>query len=196
MKPIIASAIGLALIVGIAAPVAAQAGRQVRELRADDPNLKPVLFAAVDHIFNEKDGPIIGFNGVFINRRQEPSLTAEVRQRLNAKGLARRETPPGCEALPSRVGPAPPMGVSKDGTPVPPAATGTTKPLSSAICNRGFESSYAFTVFRVAGDSAYVEMEVSGVARSSTKCLSLVVAPEGGWTAVAMKNSKVRQCGK
>jgi len=88
------------------------------------------------------------------------------------------------------------MGVDKDGRPNPPAAVGTPRAQSSAICGKGFEYSYSFHMVRIAGDSAYVETRVAGVAKSSTKCAVLAVAPEGGWRGVDLRTSKIGQCGK
>ena len=188
----------VALLALNAATAAAQKSepRESREVLADDPQLLRVLLAAVDYVFDDRKAERVGFAGVFIRKKLEPSVTSEVVTHLNARGLARLPTTAGCEQLPSRTGPTPPAGVSKDGTPLQPAATGTTKPLSSSICNRGYDYTNSFHMVRIAGDSAFVETRVEGVGRSSTQCVALVVAAEGGWKATGMQRTKIGQCGK
>jgi hypothetical protein len=187
-----------ALLVASATPALAQNdnARLVRELDVGDPQLESVLFKAVDYVFDDKKGPTIGFGGIFIKRKLEPALTADVRTHLNGRGLARIDKPGDCDALPSRPGATPPMGTDKNGRPIAPATVGTPRAQSSAICNRGFEYTYSFHMVRIAADSAYVETRVEGQARSSTQCAVLTVAPEGGWRAIELRRSKIGKCGE
>lgn len=171
--------------------------RAVRLLAADDVALPPVLFAGAKHIFDPNASQVLGFGGVYVNKRAEPSLTADLRNYITRIGGFRQTSKPaGCESTVERPAapraPAPPTATG--GAPNPPSQPKRT--TSSALCNRGADIVYTFTGVRIASDTAYLEMETAGVS-TSTKCLALIVDKDaGGWTPGATKTSKVGQCGK
>ena len=60
------------------------ANREVRLLEADDPALSPVMFATAKYVFNpNSSGAAEGFAGVYVNKRQVPSLTKEIAKYVN-----------------------------------------------------------------------------------------------------------------
>jgi hypothetical protein len=172
--------------------------REVRLLDANDVALPSVLFAAAKHVFDPNASQILGFGDVYVNKRRVPSLSSDVRNYITRIGGFRQTSRPAdCE--PSVGRPAAPRAPTTTGSTggAPNPTSQPTRTTGGATCNRGADITYTFTGVRIASDTAYLEMEVAGVARASTKCLALTVDKEaGGWTPRDTKNSKVNQCGK
>jgi hypothetical protein len=177
--------------------------RQVRLLEADDVALPEVLFSAAKHLFNPDSSTVksIGFGGVYVKKRQVPALSNDIGNYVRRIGGAQPTSRPGeCEteavgrSTPPR---APTVPASQTGgAPNPPSQPKRT--TSNGQCNRGnlFSQAINFTGVRIASDTAYVELEVIGVA-TSTKCLILTVDKEaGGWLPGDTKPSKIAQCVK
>jgi hypothetical protein len=189
--------IAASLLPMVATSVAAQ-NREVRLLDANDVALPSVLFAAAKHVFDPNASQILGFGDVYVNKRRVPSLSADVRNYITRIGGFRQTSRPGdCE--PSVDRPTAPRAPTSPGVtggaPNPPSQPKRT--TAEGVCNRGADITYTFAGVRIASDTAYVEMELAGVAKTSTKCLALTVDKEaGGWTPGGTKNSKVGQCGK
>jgi hypothetical protein len=178
--------------------------RDVRLLDASDVALRPVVFAAATHIFDRTAPPSFGFGGVYVNKRLETSLTADVRNYITRNGGFRETSRPAdCDRdmdvdPPTRSRPG--TSGTTGGAPNPPAQPKRT--TASQACNRGV-AALNFTSVRIASDTAYVEMQAAGTG-GTTWCLPLTVDKEaGGWAPAdrsvrfsQMKPSKIGQCGK
>lgn len=176
--------------------------REVRLLEADDIALRPVVFAAAKHIFDPKASQPLSFGGVYVKKVLVPSLTGDVSNYIYRNGGFQqqlRSRPADCDA-PAVEAQRPPRGTpttggTTGGAPNPPAQPKRT--IGAAICNggTGFAIGYTFTAVRIASDTAYLELDVTGTAKS-TKCLSLTVDQvAGGWLPGEMKNTKIGRCG-
>ena len=95
MRRVILTTTSLAIVAcgGKAAPAPTPApDREVRLLEADDVALRPVLFAVARHLFDPDarrgEGAYEGaFGGVYVNKRQVPSLTKEIARYVNWSSL-------------------------------------------------------------------------------------------------------------
>ena len=172
-------------------------GREVRMLDANDVALRPVVFAAAKHLFDPNAAQTIGFGGVFVNKKVEESLSSDVYNYIARNGgFKATSRPVDCEgaAAPRATAPRAPTTTATGGAPNP--SSQPTRTTGSSICNRGADAIYSFNAFRIAYDTAYVEVQVSGVAKSGAKCLSLIVDKEGGgWRPGELKSSKIGKCG-
>jgi hypothetical protein len=172
--------------------------REVRLLDADDVALRPVVFAAAKHIFDPNASQVLAFGGVYVNKRELPSLSSDVRSFITRNGGFRPASRPGeCDA-PTTDRPAAPKPPTTTGSTggAPNPTSQPTRTTSNALCNRGAEIVYSFTAVRIASDTAYLEMAINSIA-TTTKCLSLKVDKEaGGWIPGETKASKIGQCGK
>lgn len=203
MRPILAaSALVLAACGGKPSTTPSPAAdREVRFLEATDVALPGILFAAAKHVFDPNASQPIFFGGVYVNKRFEPSLTSDVGNFINRNGGFQSVSKPGDCNVESVDRPTAPRA------PTTPGATGGApnprsqpkRATSTSLCEAGNAFSYgvSFTSFRVAADTAYVEEQISGASKASTKCLALTVDKEaGGWKPLETTPSKVGQCGK